>query len=65
MWDEIERCCSAPQGDHAGSGLHAGLHAQPELRRCHSMSQLKLLETAVFEMEDRYVMWVTRRLMMF
>lgn len=51
--DEIERCYSDPQGDHSLRGLHDGLSAASELRRCHSLSQMKLLETAVLEMEDR------------
>jgi len=53
--DICERCCSDPQGDHTVPGLNDSLTVPQESRRCHSLSQLKLLETAVIEMEDRCV----------
>jgi len=53
--EEVERCSSDPLGEYVLRGLHGGLNAPPELRRCHSLSQLQLLENAVFEMEDRCV----------
>ncbi len=53
--DEVERCSSDPYGDHSARSLNDGLRAAPEMRRCYSLSQLGLLERAVFEMEDRSV----------
>lgn len=53
--DELQRCSSDPLGDNTQRGLHGGLDAPPELRRWHSMSQLALLEKAVYEVEDRCV----------
>jgi hypothetical protein len=52
-YEEMERCVSDPQGDHTWRALHGGVSAPPENRRCHSLSQLKLLEGVVYEMEDR------------
>jgi hypothetical protein len=53
--DQVERCSSDPYGDHSARSLNDGLRAAPEMRRCYSLSQLGLLERAVFEMEDRSV----------
>ena len=54
-YEEMGRCVSDPQGDHSWRALHGGLSTPPENRRCHSLSQLALLETVVYEMEDRCV----------
>lgn len=53
--EELVRCSSDPLGDNTLRGLQGGLDVLPELRRWHSMSQLALLEKAVFEVEDRCV----------